>query len=228
MKVGIIVAMDKEFVQLRSLLDNSRTERHHTKGFVVGEMGANTVVLQKCGIGKVNAAVGAVEMIDCYQPDLVVSSGCAGGAQTDLNPTDVVVSSQCTYHDAYCGEECEYGQIMGMPARYASPKELVAKALALKTDVKIRSGLIVSGEWFVDTKEKMRSILAHFPDAAAVDMESCSIAQTCYIYRVPFLSFRIISDVPLKDTKASQYFDFWNRLAEGSFKVTKAFLDALD
>ena len=59
-------------------------------------------------------------------------------------------------------------------------------------------------------------------------MESCSIAQTCYIYRVPFLSFRIISDVPLKDTKASQYFDFWNRLAEGSFKVTKALLDALD
>jgi adenosylhomocysteine nucleosidase len=55
-------------------------------------------------------------------------------------------------------------------------------------------------------------------------MESCSIAQTCYLYHTPFISFRIISDVPLRDTKASQYFDFWERMAEGSFNVTKEFL----
>ena len=56
MRIGIIVAMDKEFVQLRSLLDDSRTERRHTKDFVIGQIGDSTVVLQKCGIGKVNAA----------------------------------------------------------------------------------------------------------------------------------------------------------------------------
>ena len=77
------------------------------------------------------------------------------------------------------------------------------------------------------SKEKMRSILEHFPQAMAVDMESCSIAQTCHIYKTPFISFRIISDVPLKDTKAQQYFDFWAKMAEGSFNVTKAFLESL-
>ena len=41
------------------------------------------------------------------------------------------------------------------------------------------------------------------------------------------VSFRIISDVPLKDTKAQQYFDFWAKMAEGSFNVTKAFLESL-
>ncbi len=92
---------------------------------------------------------------------------------------------------------------------------------------KIHAGQIVSGEWFVDSKEKMRSILEHFPHAMAVDMESCSIAQTCHIYKTPFISFRIISDVPLKDTKAQQYFDFWAKMAEGSFNVTKAFLEKL-
>ncbi|MBQ1626435.1 MAG: 5'-nucleosidase, partial [Prevotella sp.] len=71
-------------------------------------------------------------------------------------------------------------------------------------------------------------ILEKFPKAMAVDMESCSIAQTCYIYRVAFISFRIISDVPLKDQNASQYFDFWNRLAEGSFNATKSFLTNID
>ena len=85
----------------------------------------------------------------------------------------------------------------------------------------------MSGEWFVDDKEKMCAILGRFPEALAVDMESCSIAQACHIYQTPFISFRVISDVPLKDDKAAQYFDFWNRMAEGSFEVTKAFLRAI-
>ena len=222
--------MDKEFAQLKTLLDDCRTERHHFKDFVIGTLDGAEIILQQCGIGKVNSAIGAVEMIDCYQPDLVMSTGVAGGADVTLSPLDVVVAAECTYHDAYCGEEVARGQIMGQPARFVSPKALVDKALALSgvvDGIKIRSGLTVSGEWFVDSREKMRQILADFPDAVAVDMESCSIAQTCHIYQTPFISFRIISDVPLKDHKGSQYFDFWNRMAEGSFEITRHYLKAL-
>jgi len=71
----------------------------------------------------------------------------------------------------------------------------------------------------------MRSILEHFPEAKAVDMESCSIAHTCHRYQTPFVSFRIISDVPLKDEKAAQYYDFWERMANGSFAVVSKFLN---
>lgn len=222
--------MDKEFAQLKTLLDDCRTERHHFKDFVIGTLDGAEIILQQCGIGKVNSAIGAVEMIDCYQPDLVMSTGVAGGADVTLSPLDVVVAAECTYHDAYCGEEVAHGQIMGQPARFVSPKVLVDKALALSgvvDGIKIRSGLTVSGEWFVDSREKMRQILADFPDAVAVDMESCSIAQTCHIYQTPFISFRIISDVPLKDHKGAQYFDFWNRMAEGSFEITRHYLKAL-
>lgn len=222
--------MDKEFAQLKTLLDDCRTERHHFKDFVIGTLDGAEIILQQCGIGKVNSAIGAVEMIDSYQPDLVMSTGVAGGADVTLSPLDVVVAAECTYHDAYCGEEGARGQIMGQPARFVSPKALVDKALALSgvvDGIKIRSGLTVSGEWFVDSREKMRQILADFPDAVAVDMESCSIAQTCHIYQTPFISFRIISDVPLKDHKGAQYFDFWNRMAEGSFEITRHYLKAL-
>ena len=228
--MGISVAMDKEFAQLKTLLDDCRTERHHFKDFVIGTLDGAEIILQQCGIGKVNSAIGAVEMIDSYQPDLVMSTGVAGGADVTLSPLDVVVAAECTYHDAYCGEEVARGQIMGQPARFVSPKALVDKALALSgvvDGIKIRSGLTVSGEWFVDSREKMRQILADFPDAVAVDMESCSIAQTCHIYQTPFISFRIISDVPLKDHKGAQYFDFWNRMAEGSFEITRHYLKAL-
>lgn len=224
MKIGLIVAMDKEFAQLRTLLDESTTERHHHKDFVLGTLGRHRLILQQCGIGKVNSAIGAVEMIDTYTPDLVISTGVAGGADSDMAPLDVAVGTEYVYHDAYCGAECEFGQIMGMPARFQSPQHLVEKAVKATG---CHAGLFVSGEWFVDSKEKMRAILDRFPQAKAVDMESCSIAQTCHIYKVPFLSFRIISDVPLNDNKAAQYFDFWNRMAEGSFNATRRFLETL-
>ena len=226
--------MEKEFAQLHKLLSDTTVERHHNKGlvssifqFTFGRVGNNEIIMQQCGIGKINSAVGTAEMIARYQPDFIISTGCAGGADTRLNIADVVVSTECTYHDAYCGSNCAMGQIMGMPERYASPLELIDKATSLDCETNIHKGLIVSGEWFVDTREKMQSILNNFPEAAAVDMESCSIAQTCHLYNTPFLSFRIISDIPLKDTNATQYFDFWERMANSSFQVTKHFLENL-
>ena len=130
MKIGIIVAMDKEFTQLKTLLTESQTERKNHKDFVIGKIGNNEVVMQQCGIGKVNSTIGAVEMIDNYHPDLVISSGVAGGADINLNVTEVVVATECVYHDAYCGDECEFGQILGMPATFKTPKEYVEKALS--------------------------------------------------------------------------------------------------
>jgi adenosylhomocysteine nucleosidase len=174
--------------------------------------------------------VGTTELISTYHPDLIISTGVAGGADISLEVMNVVVSTECTYHDVYCGSEVEYGQLIGTPARFKTTKNLVEKALEVnkkESSNTVVSGLIVTGDWFVDSQEKMRSILEKFPDAKAVDMESCAIAHTCHLYQIPFISFRIISDIPLKDNKASQYFDFWSRMAEGSFNVTKRFLELL-
>ena len=216
MKIGIIVAMDKELRQLRQLFDS------------------DNVCVEKCGIGKVNAALGAQRMINEFHPDVIISSGCAGGNGDDINVQDVVVSAELAYHDVYCGTAIDdttvYGQVQGMPVRFKGDEELLRVAQqfsAQNSQFKIHTGLIVTGDWFVDSKEKMREIIGHFPEAKAVDMESAAIAQTCYINKVRFISFRVISDMPLKDTDASQYHDFWNTIAENSFHVTKTFVESL-
>ena len=226
MKIGIIVAMDKELRQLQSLFNNGN------------------VLVQKCGIGKVNAALGAQRMINEFHPDVIISSGCAGGNGDDVQIQDVVVSTELTYHDVYCGtaidNTTQYGQVQGLPVRYQADPYLLSVAqqirgerLEMRNDgaahspFQIHPGLIVTGDWFVDSKEKMRSIIEKFPDARAVDMESCAIAQTCYINHVPFISFRVISDIPLRDTNASQYHNFWDTVADHSFQVTKTFVESL-
>ena len=205
----MIVAMEKELKQLRPLFSEDK------------------VILQKSGIATVNAAIQAVEMIRQYKPDCIISSGCAGGNGADINLQDVVVSSELTYHDVYCGKAIDdttvYGQVQGLAVRYQADPYLLEKAKLTGA----KPGLIVTGDWFVDSKEKMREIVGHFPDAKAVDMESCAIAQVCYIYKVPFISFRLISDIPLRDTDASQYHNFWDSVAEKSFQTTKTFIESL-
>ena len=202
--------MDKELRQLQQVFANS------------------DVLVQKCGIGKVNAALGAQRMINEFHPDCIISSGCAGGNGDDINVQDIVVSSELCYHDVYCGlaidNTTQYGQVQGLPARYQADPYLLGKAESLP---KVKAGLIVTGDWFVDSKEKMREIIGHFPEAKAVDMESCAIAQACYINKVPFISFRVISDIPLRDTNASQYHNFWDNVAEQSFQTTRAFVESL-
>ncbi len=223
MKIGIIVAMNKELQQLQHLFTDGK------------------VIVEKCGIGKVNAALGAQRMINEHHPDVIISSGCAGGNGDDIQVQDIIVGAEVCYHDVYCGtaidNATQYGQVQGLPARYQADPTLLQKAMMINSAVcstqstepgfKIHSGLIVTGDWFVDSKEKMRDIITHFPEAKAVDMESCAIAQTCYINQVPFISFRVISDIPLRDSNASQYHDFWNTVAENSFQVTRTFVESL-
>lgn len=222
MKIGIIVAMEKELQQLLALLSDVKEESLHGKTFYSGQLSDNKqLVIQQCGIGKVNAAIGAVEMINGYRPDCIISSGVAGGATTLVPRFHVVASTEVVYHDVYCFSDNAFGQIQGMPARFACDEKMVEVASAIEN---VHPGLIASGDWFVDTKGKAGEILDHFPESLAIDMESGAIAQTCYVYGVPFISFRIISDIPLDSEKGEQYFDFWDRIAAGSFDVLHHFL----
>lgn len=206
MKILVLVAMDKEYKQLLSLKNDN-------------------IIVEKTGIGKVNAAVNAVRAILKYNPDLVISSGCAGGASTNLDVMDVVVSSRIVYHDVYCNLAGEsYGQIQGMPLYYESPEELVKLAESLDYSQHIHAGLIASGDWFVDSLDKINEIKSHFPDAIAIDMESAALAQTCFIMGVPFINFRVISDVPAKGHNLLAYNNFWDTVSENSFSITQQFI----
>ena len=206
--------MDRELQQLQQVFEGSQ------------------VIVEKCGIGKVNAALGVQRMINEHRPDCIISSGCAGGNGDDIEVKDVVVSTQLAYHDVYCGtavgSSVVYGQVQGLPARFDADPYLLQKAKEMRQDgLAIHPGLIVTGDWFVDSREKMRSIIDHFPEAKAVDMESAAIAHTCHLAGVPFISFRVVSDVPLRDTQAQQYHDFWAQVAAQSFLTTRTFVESL-
>lgn len=229
MKIGVLVAMSKEMEYLKGSISEGRAERGRVFEYLVGKVGNNEVVIQQCGIGKVNSALGAAEMITRYNPDLVLSAGVAGSLSADVHSGETVMGMWYHYHDVYCGEEVAKGQVQGMPSTF-SPLEVGANENGeIPTKVKkilgsnARITEIVSGDQFVNDTKKRDALKEEYPLASAVDMESCSIAQTCYRYKVPFVSVRIISD----GCDEEQYADFWEHVAKWSFVNTKKILEEL-
>lgn len=222
--VGVLTAMSVEYNQLANMLTESEMVNYGEDSYRIGKIGSIQIILIQCGIGKVNAAMCSTLLIDRFHPDLVISTGVAGGIDSCLDVMDVVVSNQTVYHDMWCGPGEVWGAVQGLAERFDSDKDVVEVALSLKTDVQIRKGLICTGDIFVTKSEDKDRIKSLFPEALAVDMESCAIAQVCYLRKVPFVSFRIISDTPGAKDHFTQYADFWQTMADKSFGVTKAFL----
>lgn len=207
MKKGLIVAMTSEYEALR-------------------RAGVTGVI--KSGIGKADAARAATEFILTEHPDCIINSGCAGGVGKGLHVCDIVVGSQTAYHDVWCGEGNLPGQVQGLPQRFDADPALLRAALSLQTAQPVRSGLICTGDQFLTSPEDDARVLGIYPDALACDMESAAIAQVCHHYGVPFLSFRMISDVHGSGQDATAlYKDFWQKVADDSFSFLKLLIDKL-
>ena len=226
-RIGIIVAMTSEYGLVKSLLEQTKDEFVHGLLFTEGRIGNVEVILAKSGIGKVCAAVGAMEMIQRYAPDVIVNTGVAGGIDPLTQVMDIVVGENMVYHDVWCGEGNEYGQVQGLPARFVSDKELCKLALSVAHDGHVYGGLICRGDKFITDKEELTEIKKRFPEGMAVDMESCAIAQVCYMRGVPFLSYRIISDTPGVRDHYKQYLNFWEEAPKRSFEMIKVLITAL-
>ena len=225
--IGILTAMSVEYRQVAAMLNDVETVQNGPQEFLVGTLGENKVVLLQCGIGKTNAASGVTNLIITFHPDYIISTGVAGGIDVKLDVMDIVVGSQVCYHDVYCGDNCDPGQVQGLPRLFNGDERLVDITKSLKTDVRIVPGLICTGDQFVTNRDELNVIKEKYPEGLAVDMESAAIAQVCLLWNVPMLSFRIISDTPGVKAHFDQYLNFWETMADKSFAVTKEFLSRI-
>ena len=225
MKIGIIVAMHKELELLLPLLQNSEESRMGGCEFYRGKVGRHDVIAMQCGIGKVNAAIGTLTLVNSFLPDFVINSGVAGGADQSISVMDVVAGARVAYHDVWCGPESELGQVQGLPLYFEGARRL----LDLVPDREgIHKGLICSGDQFIDTLDAVSRIKGNFPEALAVDMESGAIAQVCHLNKVPFLALRVISDSPgASHDNTRQYLDFWADAPQETFNLVKDIITRL-
>ena len=114
-KLGIIGAMQQEVENLLGVLENKSARVRAGSTFYEGNLEGLSVVIVQCGVGKVNAALCAQILCDCYGVTHLVNTGIAGSLCAELDIGDLVVSRDAMYHDFDCVHfGYPYGKVPGM------------------------------------------------------------------------------------------------------------------
>lgn len=225
MNIGIIVAMDKELRLLLPLISDMRETTLSDTTFYLGDMAGHSVVVMKSGIGKVNAALSAMEMIKQFAPDLIINTGVAGGTGSKAGILDVVIGEKIAYHDVWCGPGTAEGQAARCPRFFESDSAILS--LPGLDGPNVHRGLIASGDIFVTRPEDIKRIKELYPEALAVDMESAAIAHACHLLQTPFFCVRVVSDTPGAADNIAQYDNFWDDAPRHTFDVLTGVIEAL-
>ncbi|MDD2961374.1 MAG: 5'-methylthioadenosine/adenosylhomocysteine nucleosidase [Muribaculaceae bacterium] len=219
--IGIIVAMGKELKLLLPLIEDIKELEIDGYKLYSGIINGHNITAMQCGIGKVNATIGTLTMLNNFNIDIMINTGVAGGADKDVNVMDVIVGERIAHHDVWCGPGTIYGESSGFPLYFTSDKSLI-DLLDFDINPNLKLGLICSGEKFISSIDEVNFIKSNFKDAKAVDMESAAIAQVCYMRNVPFFCLRVISDSPgANHDNAAQYDNFWEDAPKQTFNILK-------
>lgn len=200
-KIGIIAAMNEEINEVKNIMTNISEKQIYELIFIEGNINNKECVIVQSGIGKVNAARTTQILIDNYNLEYIVNVGSAASLNDKLNIGDIVIGEKLIQHDfditAFGHNK---GYISNVGEYIQSDTMLVKKIYNCCSnnkieDIKIKSGVIASGDIFC-TSEEMKNKINNKFKADAVEMEGAAIAQVCYLDKIPFVVIRSISDTP--------------------------------
>lgn len=207
MKIGIIFALKEELDALLKVLTLKKQYEIFDLTFYECELDNKEIVLVESGIGKVNSARTTQILIDNMKVDYIFNIGVAGAIDPGVSVCDVVIGEKLVQHDFDVTPfNYEKGQIPNVGKFIESDEYLVKLAKDIKTDSNVHTGVIASGDIFVNDPKMSNKINTKF-NALCCEMEGASIAQVCYLSHIPFLVIRSISD-SVNGTNELTYDDF--------------------
>ncbi|SCM82126.1 MTA/SAH nucleosidase [uncultured Sporomusa sp.] len=195
MLIGIIGAMEVEIVELTQNMTEVSNTVIGGAAFHRGKLDGYDIVVGKCGVGKVHAAICTQSMIMKYAPDVVINIGIAGSLNPDIKLGDIIIATAVVQHDFDATAfDRPPGMVSGLEmVEFPVDKNMIDRLTQSINDCTYHAGIIATGDCFLNSAAAKERIVNNFR-AIACDMESGSIAQVCYINKVPFGIIRSISD----------------------------------
>ena len=186
------------------------------------------VVLVKCGVGKVNAAMAAEVLVTMYNVDSIINTGIAGALDDRIDIGDIVLSTEAQEHDMdVTGLGYRKGIIPDQDTSvYKADSRLIqiAKDVCTKTnpDINVFEGKVVSGDQFISGREVKKNIIDSV-GGMCTEMEGAAIAHVAYMSDTPFLIIRSISD-KANDDADIDYPTFQKKAIRNSVKLVSGML----
>ena len=213
--------MPEEVAPILKRLDDVQEVNYAKNKYYKAKYKNIDVVVAYSKIGKVFSTLTATTMLELFACDVLLFTGVAGAVNPDLQIGDLVVASKLAQHDLDI-------TIFGHPHGYVpegsvyveADKDLIAlsKMVASEMGVKVKEGIIATGDQFIASEERKNFIAETF-QADALEMEGASVAVVCDALGVPFFILRSISDSADMDAG----FNF-EEFVQSSAKVSAEFL----
>ena len=226
-KIGIICAGDDELTPFLPYIQDCKTSNKAMLTFYEGTINGVNIVALFCGVCKTNAAIATQILIDHFHVNIIINAGTAGGMDERLNIFDTVISTEVAHHDVHEGILTEFHPWMPS-VFFQADKTLLALIKEatdhLSTEHSIYYGKMVTGESFItdDGRDKINAVF----NPLSVDMETASIAHTCYVNSIPFITIRTLTDTATH--RGAEHFEKNVIIAsEISKKIVLAFLQEI-
>jgi adenosylhomocysteine nucleosidase len=227
LRIGVVGPTEWEIMPFINKIANKKLSEQAKLKIYSGVYEGVEVVSTFCGVCKVNAAIATQLLISKFDVTHIILTGVAGALGRHLEIGDIVISGEVAYHDVAPGILTEYHP--WMEDIFIKPDcellklcEIAAKSLSAPS--RCYTGRIITGEAFITHNER-ESLIEKF-NPLCVDMESASVAHTCYVNNIPFIIIRSMSDNA--DEKGSETFE--NNIemaAQNSIKLVEGLIKEL-
>lgn len=216
--LGIIVAVDEELTEVLKIFDSVKEEVYNGKTFYI----SNNIVVVQCGVGKVNAALTTQMLIDKYNVKKIINIGVAGSVDNSLNVGDIVVADKLVQYDF---DLTAFGRKLGEMKNIGEYISVDPSLINVFKDKNVKIGCISSGDKFVNDIN-LKNFIREYFGALCVEMEGASIAQVCFVNKIPFIVIRSISD-KLDGTSTIEYDEFVSESSKTVVSLLKSVIDTL-
>ncbi len=223
-RIAIIGALNEEIQELLTHLSNRKEKSWNEITFHEGILFGRDVVIVKCGVGKVFAALTTQKLIDFYTPQSLIFTGVAGAINPGYEIGDIVLANDCVQHDLDAtGIGIPRGKVPFTKYHFfESDSSLVQKAKSAPTKHTIHMGRILTGDQFLTDSSSLEYLTSELK-GDAVEMEGAAVGFTCTLNNIPFLIIRTISD-KADHSATVDFTTFVEEVSKNSFSLIKHLL----
>jgi adenosylhomocysteine nucleosidase len=173
---GIVVALPLESGYFEDRLAGVISIKGHGFTIRTGGLDGRGIAVAISGHGQERATRATEALIAGHHPRWVISAGFAGGLQSDLDRSDIVMAN------SIAGLQ---GERLSIDFRLTRNEEQVARG--------VHVGRLLTVDRIIRMPAEKRS-LGQQHEAIAVDMESLAVARVCQQEKQRFLAIRAITD----------------------------------
>ena len=185
--IGAVIAMQSEADILLDEMQIVRSLVVSGKKVYVGRAYGKDVAVCVCGVGKVNAALGAQLLVSKFDAEKLLNFGVAGGLNKDVELCGVYQIAEAVQFDF------DLTQLNG--TKIGTLDEYTENYLDLNLlDVPFEKKKLGTSDRFNDSPADYK-LLTEELDADIRDMEGAAIVQAAYSAELPVYSVKAISDV---------------------------------